>query len=103
MRFDDTNPDKENQEYIDSILTDVNWLLQQQTSLDANFRPWNGPVRHASDYFDAIYESAVYLITNGLAYVDDLTQGNQSFQCLINLIFLLNRRVTFAVLSWYND
>ncbi len=70
LRFDDTNPEKENLEYINSILRDVRWLLG-----DSSEDPWNGSVRHASDYFQSIYESALHLIRKGLAYVDDLTQG----------------------------
>lgn len=61
LRFDDTNPEKENQEYIDAILDDVRWL---------GFA-WHGPVRHASDYFQQLYDWAVYLIEQDLAYVDD--------------------------------
>ena len=61
LRFDDTNPEKENQEYIDAILEDVRWLGFQ----------WHGEVRHASDYFQQLHDWAVYLIEQGLAYVDD--------------------------------
>ncbi len=63
LRFDDTNPEKENDEYAQSIQDDVRWLGFQ----------WNGEVRWASDYFDALYDYAVELINKGLAYVDDLT------------------------------
>ncbi len=63
LRFDDTNPEKETEEYAQSILGDVRWLGFQ----------WNGEVRWASDYFDALYNFAVELISKGLAYVDDLT------------------------------
>jgi len=63
LRFDDTNPEKESEEYAQSIQDDVRWLGFE----------WNGPVRWASDYFDALYEYAVELINRGLAYVDDLT------------------------------
>ncbi|NNM51569.1 MAG: glutamine--tRNA ligase/YqeY domain fusion protein [Pseudomonadales bacterium] len=62
MRFDDTNPAKEDQEYVDSILADVRWL---------GFN-WTGPVRYASDYFDQIYTYAEQLIQVGKAYVCDL-------------------------------
>src|SRR5436853_7768012 len=51
LRFDDTNPEKEEQEYVDSIMEDVHWLGFQ----------WNG-LYYASDYFDQLYEWAVYLI-----------------------------------------
>ncbi len=63
LRFDDTNPEKESEEYAQSIQDDVRWLGFQ----------WNGGVRWASDYFDALYDFAVELINKGLAYVDDLT------------------------------
>jgi glutaminyl-tRNA synthetase len=63
LRFDDTNPEKESEEYAQSIQDDVRWLGFQ----------WNGEVRWASDYFDALYGFAEELINKGLAYVDDLT------------------------------
>jgi glutaminyl-tRNA synthetase len=63
LRFDDTNPEKESEEYAQSIQDDVRWLGFQ----------WNGEVRWASDYFDQLYDFAVELINKGLAYVDDLT------------------------------
>ena len=63
LRFDDTNPTKEEQEYIDSIEADVRWL-----GFD-----WGKHLYFASDYFDQLYEWAVYLINAGKAYVDDLT------------------------------
>ena len=63
LRFDDTNPEKENEEYALSIQDDVRWLGFQ----------WDGNVRWASDYFDALYEFAVELIKKGLAYVDTLS------------------------------
>ena len=74
MRFDDTNPAKEEIEYVNSILEDVRWLVntEKSTGPEAD-RPWEGDVRHASDYFPKIYEAAEYLIQQGLAYVDDST------------------------------
>jgi glutaminyl-tRNA synthetase len=63
LRFDDTNPTKEEQEYIDSIKEDVRWL-----GFD-----WGPHLYHASDYFDQLYAWAELLIQRGLAYVDDLT------------------------------
>ena len=63
LRFDDTNPTKEEQEYIDSIQADVRWL-----GFD-----WGEHLYNASDYFDQLYEWAVYLINAGKAYVDDLS------------------------------
>ncbi|WP_050181977.1 glutamine--tRNA ligase/YqeY domain fusion protein [Domibacillus robiginosus] len=62
LRFDDTNPLKEDQEYVDSIKEDVAWLGYEWDEL-----------RYASDYFDEMYERAVLLIKKGLAYVDDLS------------------------------
>jgi len=63
LRFDDTNPVKEEQEYIDSIEADVRWL-----GFD-----WGEYLFFASDYFEQLYEWAVYLIGEGKAYVDDLS------------------------------
>ncbi|MDD4928611.1 MAG: glutamine--tRNA ligase/YqeY domain fusion protein [Gallionella sp.] len=63
LRFDDTNPEKESDEYAQSIQEDVRWLGFQ----------WSGDVHWASDYFDALYDFAVELINKGLAYVDDLS------------------------------
>ena len=63
LRFDDTNPVKEDTEYVDSIQQDIQWLGFE----------WAG-VHYASDYFDQLYEWAVLLIKKGLAYVDDQTQ-----------------------------
>lgn len=71
MRFDDTNPAKEDIEYVHSILRDVRWLTGSEDS-----DPWHGPVRHASDYFDATYDAAMHLVKAGKAYVDDSTPGN---------------------------
>jgi len=63
LRFDDTNPVKEEQEYIDSIMADVRWL-----GFD-----WGEHLYYASDYFEQLYEWALYLIREGKAYVDDLS------------------------------
>ncbi|MGZ4384100.1 MAG: glutamine--tRNA ligase/YqeY domain fusion protein [Gaiellaceae bacterium] len=63
LRFDDTNPIKEEQEYIDSIQADIRWL-----GFD-----WGEHLYYASDYFDRLYEWAVHLIRAGKAYVDDLS------------------------------
>jgi glutaminyl-tRNA synthetase len=62
LRFDDTNPEKEEQEYVDSIMKDVRWLGFE----------WDG-LHYASDYFDQLYEWAIKLIHAGKAYVDDLS------------------------------
>ena len=71
MRLDDTNPSKEDEEYVNSILEDVRWI--QEGLYDGQEEPWCGPVRKTSDYFDEIYEAAVALIKSGDAYVDSLT------------------------------
>jgi len=63
LRFDDTNPEKEAQEYVDAIIESVRWL-----GFD-----WKEHLYHASDYFDQLYEFAEYLITQGKAYIDSQT------------------------------
>lgn len=63
LRFDDTNPQKENEEFIESMKNDIKWL-----GFD-----WKDRLFFASDYFEKLYEFAVYLIENGFAYVDDLS------------------------------
>lgn len=63
LRFDDTNPTKEEQEYVDSIMADIRWLGAD----------WEDRLFFASDYFDRLYEWATFLIRDGKAYVDDLT------------------------------
>lgn len=64
LRFDDTNPEKEEQEYVDSIMEDIRWLGFE----------WNGKPLFASDYFDQLYEWAVKMIKEGKAYIDDQPQ-----------------------------
>lgn len=61
LRFDDTNPTKEDTEYVDSIMEDVRWL-----GFD-----WDGRLYYASDYFDKLFDFAVKLIKEGKAYIDD--------------------------------
>ncbi|GAB5449999.1 MAG: glutamine--tRNA ligase/YqeY domain fusion protein [Halioglobus sp.] len=63
LRFDDTNPEKESQEYIDSIQEDILWL---------GYR-WEGEPRFASSYFEQLYAWAEHLVRESLAYVDDLS------------------------------
>ncbi len=63
LRFDDTNPEKEEMEYIEAIQKDIKWL-----GFD-----WGDYIYHASDYYDQLYAIAVNLIKQGLAYVDSLT------------------------------
>jgi glutaminyl-tRNA synthetase len=62
LRFDDTNPEKESQEYIDSIISDISWLGFQ----------WHQEIKYTSTYFDQLYLWAVHLIEQGNAYVCDL-------------------------------
>jgi glutaminyl-tRNA synthetase len=69
LRFDDTNPSKEETEYVDSIIEDVKWL---------GFQP--EMVLYASDYFEQLYQFALKLIEKGLAYVDDSTSDEIAFQ-----------------------
>jgi glutaminyl-tRNA synthetase len=61
LRFDDTNPSKEDVEYVDSIMEDVRWL-----GFD-----WEDRLYYASDFFEKLYEFAVQLIKEGKAYIDD--------------------------------
>ncbi|RTL01597.1 MAG: glutamine--tRNA ligase/YqeY domain fusion protein [Proteobacteria bacterium] len=63
LRFDDTNPEKENDEYVQAIKENISWL---------GFK-WNGEPKYASDYFEKLYEFAEWFISHDLAYVDDLT------------------------------
>lgn len=63
LRFDDTNPSKEETEYVNSIMEDIKWL---------GFK-WNGEPKYASDYFEQLYDWAKLLITKGKAYVCDMT------------------------------
>ena len=67
LRFDDTNPAKEDQEFVDGIIEDLAWL---------GYKPTN--IFFGSDYFEATYEKAILLIKKGLAYVDDLSQEEMS-------------------------
>jgi len=75
LRFDDTNPAKESEEFARSIEDDVRWLGFE----------WDGDVRHSSDYFDDLYQFAEELISKGLAYVDeqpadDIAKNRGNFQ-----------------------
>lgn len=65
LRYDDTNPAREDTEYVDAIREDIRWLTGEEP---------NGGVFYGSDYFETCYECAVQLIKDGKAYVDDLTQ-----------------------------
>ena len=70
LRFDDTNPEKENQEYVDAIRRDVSWLGYE----------WNGGEFYTSDYFEQLYGFAVRLIELGKAYVDHQTAEEMAAQ-----------------------
>jgi glutaminyl-tRNA synthetase len=70
LRFDDTNPEKEEVEYVESIKEDVNWLGFQ----------WEGEPKFTSDYFDQLYQWAVKLINTGFAYIDDQSPEDISKQ-----------------------
>ncbi len=65
LRFDDTNPIKEEQEYVDSMIEDIHWVGYD----------WGDHLHYASDYFDQLYAYALQLIKDGKAYVDDLSAG----------------------------
>nr|WP_315230421.1 glutamine--tRNA ligase/YqeY domain fusion protein [uncultured Albidiferax sp.] len=75
LRFDDTNPEKEEQEYVDSIRDAVKWLGYETYLADCPSAPGTLQSHEyfASDYFDFMYRAAEYLITAGLAYVDEQT------------------------------
>src|SRR6188472_464766 len=68
LRMDDTDPVKEESEYIEAIKDDIRWLGFE----------WDGPVYHASEYFDQLYEWAEVLIKKGKAFVCDLTADEMS-------------------------
>ncbi|MCW5938753.1 MAG: glutamine--tRNA ligase/YqeY domain fusion protein [Fimbriimonadaceae bacterium] len=70
LRFDDTNPEKEDQEFVDAIIADMKWLLSADPDVH---RHWDGQALFGSDYFDRQYELAQELIKKGLAYVCDLS------------------------------
>ena len=74
LRFDDTNPVKEDMEYVDSIMNDIKWLGYKWDNL-----------YYASSYFDEMYERAVILIKKGLAYIDDSSPEKISEDSLIKL------------------
>lgn len=69
LRFDDTNPSKENTEYVENILNDIKWL---------GFK-W-GHIYYASDYFDKLWDFAIWMIKNGNAYVDEQTSEQIALQ-----------------------
>ena len=71
LRFDDTNPEKEDQEYVDSIMDAVRWLGYDWAQ--AGEAPGTAAPYQASDYFDFMYRAAEYLVEQGLAYVDEQT------------------------------
>ena len=68
IRMDDTNPTKEETEYVDSIMADVHWLIDDWADRNLGGAPF-----YTSDYFDRLYQFALQLIDKGKAYVDDMT------------------------------
>src|SRR3546814_3632924 len=89
LRFDDTNPTKEEQEYVDTIIDSVKWL---------GFDWKDGDKEHlyfASDYFDQLYEMAEYLISAGHAYVDRSEEHTSELQSLMRIsytVFCLKKK-----------
>ena len=75
LRMDDTNPTKEDIEYVDSIIADVNWLINGWADKELGLKAASEPF-YASDYFDQIYEFAVALIKQGKAFVCDLSPAD---------------------------
>jgi glutaminyl-tRNA synthetase len=75
LRMDDTNPTKEDIEYVDSIIADVDWLIGGWADQELGLTPAKAPF-YASDYFDQIYEFAVALIKQGKAFVCDLSPAD---------------------------
>lgn len=77
MRLDDTNPSKEDEEYVEAILEDVRWIrrgdLPEVDNDSGDCDPWDESVRLTSNYFESIYDCAIALIESGDAYVDSLS------------------------------
>lgn len=89
MRFDDTNPSKEDIEYVNSILDDVRWLVTgEKLSSKQLPEPWFGNIRFASNYFPTMYDAAEYLIENQLAYVCHLSYGKNLQFLTPNFLYL---------------
>ena len=72
VRMDDTNPEKEETEFVDSIMADIHWLIDGWADQNLGLKPDGAPF-FASDYFDQLYEFAETLVEKGRAYVDDMT------------------------------
>ena len=70
LRFDDTNPAKEEEEYVDAIMEDIRWLGYN----------WEDRLFFASDYFDQLYDFALDMIKAGKAYIDDLSADDRRWQ-----------------------
>ncbi len=85
LRFDDTNPSKEDTEYVDSIMEDVRWL-----GFD-----WGNRLYYASDYFDKLFDFAVKLIKEGKAYIDD--QDAETISAQKELLLVLVQKVLTAI------
>jgi len=65
LRMDDTNPTTEDPDFVDAIAADIRWMGFE----------WEGEIRYASDYFEALYRLAVRMVEDGLAYVDSLSES----------------------------
>ena len=72
VRMDDTNPEKEETEFVDSIMADIRWLVDGWADKNLGLKPAGTPM-FASDYFDQLYEFAEQLVQKGKAYVDDMS------------------------------
>ena len=88
LRFDDTNPVKEDTEYVDAIRKDIAWLGFE----------WNGGEHYTSDYFETLYGYAVQLIEDGKAYVDEQSAEDIAAQKARQP--LLDRSVLFGTARW---
>ena len=87
LRFDDTNPTKEKEEYVESIKADVKWLGAK----------WDDRLFFASNYFDIMYEKAVLLIRKGLAYVSELSADEIRVRRFAKTLLLFQIKVVFQV------
>lgn len=87
LRFDDTNPSKENNEYVENILQDIQWL---------GFK-W-GNIYYASDYFEKLWEFAVWMIKKGHAYIDEQTAEEIAAQRVLLLPLVLPAHIATVLL-----
>ena len=94
LRFDDTNPAKEDIEYVESIKEDVHWLGFE----------WHGEVKYSSDYFEKYYEYAVELVKKGLAYVCFLSadETRNTVEHLRNKVKIALIMILLLKKTWYS-